>query len=883
MKLFPISCAALFTLLTAPVGRAMAPVDRFPFVLPWDDDSANIVNVGFLNPTPAGGSGFIRAHNGHFFDEKARRIRFVGVNLAADAAFPTHADAEKIAGRLHKFGVNIVRLHHMDAPWSKPSLFDPASGDTQHINPEALDRLDYLINQLKLHGIYSNINLKVSRSFTDKDNVPDASVLPFAAKPADYFSPRLIELQKQFAHDLLIHLNPYTKTRYVDEPAIAIVELNNENSLVGAPWEGVGGGIAALPESYRHELDSQWNEWLKAKYKNTAGLRRAWSAADKPFGPNRLLNADFSQGAEHWTLETNAAPAEARMELPENLAPPEGVQGKPIRVDVTAIGAQNWNIQLLQTGMDFTDDEPYTVTFWAKADKARPITVSTTIDKADYHNIGLNERVPLSTKWQKFAFVFTASQTEKAHNRLSFILGDALGKVDLTGISVRPGSETHFPKDARLESSDWPLGRPSADPAGQDWISFLIEVEHRYITTMRDYLKQTLKCQANIVGSQAAWGGIAGLIRESASDFVDMHAYWQHPEFPHRQWDPADWRIPNTSMISDENGGTLPGLARYRLAGKPYTVSEYSHPAPNEFQAESVPMLAAFATMQDWDGFYLFDYGTDRGQNKIGGWFAIDANPAKMALLPAAACMFLRNDLGLANEELRLRLPADKAPGLIGHHRQDIAPVWETASIHNLDALNHRLSVSLTAASHSDPIRFDEHAASDFVKPAETHSPISWKPKADRPVFEADSAFSKLLVGFLGGQALSLPGFKVDTAETDRNFAAITLTAMDTKPIDHSFSLLLTAVSQVENTGMRWNTDHTSVGDNWGTGPTVATGVTASISIHTLVTAATVYALDGTGKRLGVVPSRLFGSELTFQIEPKYSTIWYEVEASIKR
>jgi len=82
---------------------------------------------------------------------------------------------------------------------------------------------------------------------------------------------------------------------------------------------------------------------------------------------------------------------------------------------------------------------------------------------------------------------------------------------------------------------------------------------------------------------------------------------------------------------------------------------------------------------------------------------------------------------------------------------------------------------------------------------------------------------------------------------------------------------------------MRWNTDHTSVGDNWGTGPTVATGVTASISIHTLVTAATVYALDGTGKRLGVVPSRLFGSELTFQIEPKYSTIWYEVEASIKR
>ena len=130
---------------------------------------------------------------------------------------------------------------------------------------------------------------------------------------------------------------------------------------------------------------------------------------------------------------------------------------------------------------------------------------------------------------------------------------------------------------------------------------------------------------------------------------------------------------------------------------------------------------------------------------------------------------------------------------------------------------------------------------------------------------------------------MSLPGFKVETAETDRNFAAITLTAMDAKTIDHSFSLLLTAVSQVENTGMHWNKERNSVEDKWGTGPTLATGVSAAVSIHTLVTAATVYALDGTGKRLGIVPSRLYESELTFQIEPKHSTIWYEIEASIKR
>jgi hypothetical protein len=883
MKVLPLALAAAIALAAAPESAQDPALVRFPFVLPWDDDSANAVNVGFLNPAPAGSGGFVRARDGHFFDEQGRRVRFVGVNMAADAAFPTHADAEKIAGRLHKFGVNIVRLHHMDASWTRPNLFASAPGDTQHFNPDAIDRLDYLIYQLKLHGIYSNINLKVSRTFTDKDDVPEAAKLPFAAKPADYFMPRLIALQKSFARDLLTHLNPYTRARYVDEPAVAIVEVNNENSLVGAPWEGVGAGIASLPAPYRAELAAQWNEWLRKKYKTTAGLRRAWSAADKPFGPNRLLNPDFSLGAEHWTLEANTQPAAAKLELPDSVIPPEGVPGKSLRIDVTSLGSQNWNIQLNQPGLDLTDAEPYTVSFWAKADRARKIGVYTSTERGDYHNVGLNERPDLSREWRRYAFAFAASRTEKGRNRLTFVLGDSLGSVDLAGIVLRPGSETQFPAGASLERSDWPLGRPAVGAAGEDWIAFLIDVEQRYICEMRNYIRDTLKAHASVTGSQAAWGGLAGLIREAGSDFVDMHAYWQHPAFPHKEWDPADWRIPNTAMVADPGAGTLPDLARYRLSGKPYTISEYSHPAPNDYQAESVPMLAAFAAMQDWDGFYLFDYGMDRGQNKIAGWFAIDANPAKMALLPAAACMFLRNDLGLANEELRLRLPAERVPHLIAQNGLGIAPEWEAAGVHNLDALNHRLSVSLSAGKPPTQEQSDEHAAGEFITPPAAAGPIRWKPSADRPMFLADSAFSKVMVGMIGGQNVSMPGWQAQCGETERNFGALTLTALDAKPIDHSFKLLLTAVSDVENTGMQWNADRTSVGDHWGGAPTLATGISAAVTINTLVTSATVYALDGTGKRQGVVPSRLNASVLTFQIEPKYKTIWYEVEAAIKR
>ena len=35
-------------------------------------------------------------------------------------------------------------------------------------------------------------------------------------------------------------------------------------------------------------------------------------------------------------------------------------------------------------------------------------------------------------------------------------------------------------------------------------------------------------------------------------------------------------------MVADTNGGNLARLAVYRLAGKPFTVTEYDHPAPNQ-------------------------------------------------------------------------------------------------------------------------------------------------------------------------------------------------------------------------------------------------------------------------------------------------------------
>ena len=594
--------SSAFCLLPAH-GQTAAPAS-FPFPLPWDDASPTVMDVSRLNPAPAGGNGAITAKNGHFYDGKGRRIRFIGVNIAGANAFPDHAAAEKVAARLHKFGVNIVRLHHMDANWAHPNLLDAHFPDSQHFDKDALDRLDYFVAQLKKNGVYANINLLVSRPFSIADGLPDADKLPYGGKIANYFFPRMIALQKQYAHDLLTHTNAYTHLSYAADPAVAVVEINNEDTLLGAYF----GGSETLPDAYQTELRTQWNAWLKKKYKDTNGLKRAWTAGDKPLGPNRLQNADFSQGAERWNLELNTAPANAKLTLPDDLKPPTGANGRPVRINVTTLGTQNWHIQFQQTGLDFTEGEPYTVSFWARAEKPRPLSVYASLDTDDYHQIGLSDYFTVGTEWKKYTFDFTASRVRAGHNRLVFTLGDALGTVDLAGISLHPGVETALPENAALESASFPLGKVGLNAPGEDWINFLMDIERDFTVTMHDYLKNDLHVKANVCASQANFGGIGGAWRESRMDFVDAHAYWQHPNFPHKSWDATDWNISNTAMTREPNGGELTNLARYRVAGKAFTVSEYDHPAPNDYRAEMVPMLAAFAAVQDWDGFYLFDY-----------------------------------------------------------------------------------------------------------------------------------------------------------------------------------------------------------------------------------------------------------------------------------
>jgi hypothetical protein len=226
------------------------------------------VDVSFLLDAPAGKHGFIRAQGAHLVTGDGTRIRFWGVNVTdwskGSVMVPSKDDAPVWASTLARFGVNCVRLQFLDLPTPR-GLIDGKRDDTRALDPEAFDREDFFIAELEKRGIYIDFNLLVGRRFKAGDGVQDYQKIREGAKGISLYDPRIINLQKEYAQQLLAHSNPYTKLEYRNDPAVAMVEINNENAI----WVGSHGPTPY----YDHELTEIYNNWLK-KNLNAEDLKK---------------------------------------------------------------------------------------------------------------------------------------------------------------------------------------------------------------------------------------------------------------------------------------------------------------------------------------------------------------------------------------------------------------------------------------------------------------------------------------------------------------------------------------------------------------------------------------------------------------------------------
>ncbi len=802
--------------------NAVFSKELIPFSLPWNDN--NTADPGILNldgrDIPAGKDGFMHILDGHFFDGAGKRLRLLGVNTSFSGNYPTHKQAEYVAGRMAKYGINCVRFHHTDTSRAPRGIWKSGAPDKQTLDPDNLDRMDYFIYMLKKYGIYADINLKIGREVVEGDGFTDVDKLPTYDKGPDHYFPRMIELQKNYARDLLTHLNPYTGNKYVDEPAVAIVEINNESGLVRA-WSN--SDLDKMPGKYIEPLQNDWNDYLKTKYQDTESLRQAW-APDNPGGGQELL----SRSLNGWTFQQIEQGKGTWKIVPEG---PEGQDA--IRVDVTAVGRESWHVQMYYQNLALQNGGFYKVSMRLRAEPARTVSVGIKMNHDPWENLDSTATVEITDQWKTYEFAFTPSQDD-SNARLSISgLGNKLGTLWVSDLSMISSSPDGLPQGQDIQSKNiaWVSRKSFGENSiakKRDWIDFLVQRESEYYRDMNQYLKNDLKLKSMIAGTQLNFGSVASQLE---NDFIDIHGYWQHPRFPNKSWDSIDWYVNNVSMVSAENN-TLERLMMSRVAGQPYTCTEYNHPAPMTYSSEAIPLLAAYAAFQDWDGIFLYSYshGNDYERKSINNFFDIYGHTPKMMAMPAAFNMFVRGDIAAGRETVTATISKSQYNDQLFNNNGNLGfrPMMDmgidaAASYQHKTAL--RISDAPQETSNPDYQTTRRNMASDtgellWNQDSESNSHVLYR-----------AAKTKGITGFVKDSPFDLGhGMQLEVGETIQNWANVLLTYIEER--DEGYVWLLAATGYHENQGMIWKDEEkTSVGNNWGEGPPLVEPIPLRLTI----------------------------------------------------
>lgn len=258
LAVLPSGAGAAEWLPVRETGLELAPGSPLDFstILP----QAPVEQTGRIVTTPEGRFAFAAS------PDKAERMLCASLAWSpASGGFPDHATADRYARQLAMHGYNIARLHFLDA-----SLMAGRATDFD-FDPEVLDRVHYLLAALKRNGIYWMMDGLSSwrgayGGYDDGwDPVSDI-------KLALHLDEATFQHWKTLQEKLLGSFNPYTGKRIVDDEALALVVLVNEN---GIEFDSVV-RERGTPH-YDPNLKAPFNEWLRRTYGTTAALAAAWS------------------------------------------------------------------------------------------------------------------------------------------------------------------------------------------------------------------------------------------------------------------------------------------------------------------------------------------------------------------------------------------------------------------------------------------------------------------------------------------------------------------------------------------------------------------------------------------------------------------------------
>lgn len=288
----------------------------FPLA-PRDESSADgsVIDMSGLHDRPAGTHGALQRDGAGLAFADGTPVKFWGLNASMG---PTADLQDQQASFYAKYGVNLVRQHPVEAVLGV--LQTDANGD-RHFDADRLDRFDRWFATLKEHGIYMQWSLFYPHVITPDDGYPSDlyDELPDrgAGKSTSGLAtiePALQDAEWEWARRLLDHTNPYTGMRYADDPALAVIETRNEDSIF---WHAPLNDLAAGDVYPKHtaRLQQKWMEWVAGHYADDQALAQAWGDGmrngDSVSNPAMKIYAAWEMAADG----PNGAPQKGRRRM----------------------------------------------------------------------------------------------------------------------------------------------------------------------------------------------------------------------------------------------------------------------------------------------------------------------------------------------------------------------------------------------------------------------------------------------------------------------------------------------------------------------------------------------------------------------------------------
>ncbi|MBQ3866423.1 MAG: hypothetical protein II776_05925 [Clostridia bacterium] len=319
--------------------------------------------------------------------------------------------------------------------------------------------------------------------------------------------------------------------------------------------------------------------------------------------------------------------------------------------------------------------------------------------------------------------------------------------------------------------------------------------------------------------------------------------------------------------------------------GKPFFVSEWDMPIPNDYRAEGAIYYPALAALQDWDGIGIFAYQQGRDPEKIAtlgsemstfnlGGYPFEAgvlscwnDPAKFGLFYHGALLLRRGDLE----------PAKKRVALVASGRTKL----------NMDAIKtgleqHRLYVVMDKkdAAGVDEVVPDTAVFERSPENAWISDHGQWRRYLTEKLGVIDTPRTKIVYGFLARNrfARANPRAELDgfTVRAKVDFGVVALSSLTDEPIEKTDNMLLSTIGRASNTDPIRNGDETI---DPGRPPIISEVIEAEIEIRTDRDDLIVHAVNPEGYYVGIIPASFENGVMKFTVGQEFCASYYLIQA----